>query len=124
MYSASPNSLGIIFTKKYMFYKMAAPYPVRQEDANPTRTGHPLALDSEIPLLAFCRANSSHRLCRMLRSPVASRFFTNILFAFEATRWRFSYRLSVRLRRTFESLFIHSFLGYEFCFEVDMSLII
>jgi len=50
--------------------------------------------------------------------------FANFLFAFDATRWRFSYRLSVRLRRTFESLFIHSFLGYEFCFEVDMSLII
>jgi len=26
------------------------------------------------PLRGACRANSSHRLCRMLRSPVASRF--------------------------------------------------
>ena len=92
---------------------MAAPYPVRQEDANPTRTGHPLALDSEIPLLAFCRANSSHRLCRMLRSPVASRFFTNILFAFEATRWRFSYRLSVRFQRIAKAPLINEALLFR-----------
>ena len=31
----------------------AASHPVRQDGANPTRAGSPLALDSEIPLLAF-----------------------------------------------------------------------
>ena len=32
---------GIIVIRNYMFYKMADPHPVRQEDANPTRA-HPL----------------------------------------------------------------------------------
>ena len=93
----------------------AAHHPVRQDGANPTRAGSSLALDSEIPTRLFCRANSSHRLCRMLRSPVASRFFANILFAFEATRWRFSYRLSIRLRRMIQGFFSHSSLSEVLC---------
>ncbi len=57
------------------------------------------------PLRGACRANSSHRLCRMLRTRVTRRFYFDLLSNIEAPRWRFSYRLSVRLRRTFLKAF-------------------
>ncbi len=41
--------------------------------------------------------------CDSLRL-LARRFFANFLFACEAPRWRFSYRLSIRLRRMFLAL--------------------
>jgi len=44
-------------------------------------------------------------VCDSLRL-LARRFFANFLFACEAPRWRFSYRLSIRLRRMFLTLLI------------------
>ena len=53
-------------------------------------------------------------VCDSLRL-LTSRFFANILFAFEATRWRFSYRLSIRLRRMIKGFFSHSSLSEVLC---------
>ena len=49
-------SIRVIFStsvNKINNLTVSAPHPVRHDGANPTRTGCPLALGREIPLLAF-----------------------------------------------------------------------